>query len=111
MVIHGGRLLICLLFGEISRVNLWVAKRLHVTLRALQKQLRAKVEKRQAVIMNMPERNYKKFQNEVKKYLSGAEREAQDKYCALWGNRLAGVRHIRGEIYTKVLPKHICLHF
>ena len=61
-----------------------------------------KVERRQHIINQMPERNYKKFQNEVKKYLSAAEREAQDKYCALWGNRLAGVRHIRGEIYTKV---------
>lgn len=69
----------------------------------LQRQLRQKVERRQQVINQMPERIYKKFQNEVKKYLSAAEREAQDKYCALWGNRLAGVRHVRGEIYTKVL--------
>lgn len=59
----------------------------------------------------MPERIYKKFQNEVKKYLSAAEREAQDKYCTLWGNRLAGVRHVRGEIYTKVLSTPFAMIF
>lgn len=75
----------------------------------MQRQLRHKVERRQAVINSMPDRMYKKFQNEVKKYLSAAEREAQDKYCTLWGNRIAGVRHVRGEIYTKVLTSCFCL--
>jgi hypothetical protein len=76
--------------------------------RVLQRQLRQKVERRQATINQMPERNYKKFQNDVRKYLSAAEREAHDKYCALWGNRLAGVRHVRGEIYTKVRSHMFC---
>ena len=52
--------------------------------------------------MRMPDRTYKKFQNEVKKFLSTAEREAADKYLNLWGNRLAGVKQTRNDIYLKV---------
>lgn len=52
--------------------------------------------------MKMQERTYKKFQNEVKKFLSTAEREAAEKYLNLWGTRLAGVKQTRNDIYLKV---------
>lgn len=69
---------------------------------SVQEAIRRKVEERQDSIMKMQERTYKKFQNEVKKFLSTAEREAAEKYLNLWGNRLAGVKQTRNDIYLKV---------
>ena len=73
-----------------------------------QRALRAAMEGMQGKICAMPDRDYRKFQTNVRRYLQMQDRAAQDKHVRLWSERLAAIKDARSAISVKVRARRRC---
>jgi hypothetical protein len=69
-----------------------------------QRVLRATLEAMQEKICNLAERDYRRFQTTVKRYLLSQDKKAQDAHVKCWTERIVAIKEARSALSVKVPP-------
>jgi hypothetical protein len=67
-----------------------------------QRVLRDTLETRQETICKLSERDYRRLQTTVKRYMQSEDRRAQDAHVRCWTERIAAIKDARSALSVKV---------